>query len=193
MNYYKQDNRGNTLYYSKIAVEREIARVTQSAIIPANLSDEVFEAFGFYKTDEYIQPEITEHQRQFKLQQLKIERAKLLSQYDWVSTAIHLTDRQKDSIEKWKWIMRNIFRIISDHFLIRFPDAPSLIPPTTNITEELSGVAVEKIKDYKSVDIGWQIFLANWAKMLYTDNKKTVEYLISIYTDESLDEIISSI
>lgn len=169
--------------YTKSAAISEILSEMGSVVQPNYIDDETLCLYGFLPAET---PE-----KNTKFSPTREQRERVLSGFDWVSTATNISEKDKESVESWKWIVRNLPDICDSS---EIPQPPK-IKPIKQYTEKkrLSKKQITEIKNYKCSEESWNDFLICWANLGYPDNRQVLENILTAYAKKSLDEIIGSI
>jgi hypothetical protein len=172
--------RKDGIVHTRSSAINNILKQLGSVVQPSYIDDETLLLYGYSLVSEPIAPNPTKEQRKAALESV-----------DWVTNASHLSEETKESVEAWRWLVRNLTEI-SDK-----PVVPPL-PPIQNIknyftTKPLTEKEIDKIKNYSTKDEGWIVFLQTWKDLGFPCYYDIISNLLTAYTKVKLDEIIGSI
>lgn len=176
---YRKDNQ----IFTRSAAIANIIEQLHSVVEPAYIDDETLSMYGFEVADELVNTSPTAPSQ--------AQRKLVLESVDWVTGAKQLSDQTKESVEAWRWLVRNLPQINPQADIPPLPKLKAI--PNYFATSELSSEEIEQIKNYVTSDDGWLTFLEIWKDFNFVNLRYVVTNLLSAYTNVTLDEVISSI
>jgi len=173
--------RKDGIIHTRSSAINNILKQLGSVIQPSYIDDETLLLYGYTLVSEPIAPNLTN----------KEQRRAALESVDWVTSAAHLSEETKESVEAWRWLVRNLPEISDKSTVPPLPPIQSIKNYFT--TQLLTEKEIDQIKNYVTKDEGWTLFLQTWKDLEFPCYHETVSNLLTAYTKVRLDEIIGSI
>jgi hypothetical protein len=120
----------------------------------------------------------------------RVKRDKLLESTDWVEVSTAVTPSTKTSYVAYRQLLRDIFTVCEDTGFINLPIAPEIVMKTSSKTI-INKKQIEALQKYSPKDSSrWLVFLKEWEKLQFTDNKDLINNLLLAYVGISYVNLV---
>jgi hypothetical protein len=120
----------------------------------------------------------------------RVKRDKLLESTDWVEVSTAVTPSTKASYVAYRQLLRDVFTVCEDTCFVNLPIAPEIVMKTSSKTT-ISAKQLEALQKYSPKDSArWLVFLREWEKLQFTDNKDLINNLLLAYVGISYVNLV---